>query len=189
MNYRLHGEPAAAPDEAEVARQLGGAESVLAAFRFARDAHGAIGQVRKYTGEPYIVHPFAVAKLVHSVPHTEAMLAAALLHDVVEDTPVQLGEIRTRFGAEVAELVDWMTDVSRPEHGNRTARKHLDLLHTAQASPEAKTIKLADLIDNTKTIAAHDPGFWRRFRNEKKALLEVLRDGDATLWRLAAERC
>jgi len=76
---------------------------------------------------------------------------------------------------------------ARARQSNRA--KHLDLLHTANANPEAKTIKLADLIDNTKTIAAHDPGFWRRFRNEKKALLEVLREGDATLWRLAAERC
>jgi (p)ppGpp synthase/HD superfamily hydrolase len=177
------------PDETLVATELGEAAIVMHAYRFARDAHAAAGQLRKYTREPYIVHPLAVANLVRSVPHTDAMLAAALLHAVVEDTPVRIEEIEARFGAEIGELVDWLTDVSRPEDGNRAVRKHLDLLHTAKATPEAKTIKLADLIDNTKTIASHDPGFWRRYRKEKLALLEVLREGDPTLWRIAAERC
>lgn len=170
-------------------RELGKADVVVAAFRFARDAHGSIDQRRKHTGEPYIVHPFAVAKLVRSVPHTDAMLAAALLHDVVEDTHATLDEMGALFGPEISELVDWLTDVSKPEDGNRAARKHLDLLHTARATPAAKTIKLADLIDNTKTIAVHDPGFWGRYRKEKRALLQVLREGDPTLWRMAAERC
>lgn len=178
-----------APDEADVSRELGNAGVVIEAFRFARDAHEAIGQRRKYTGEPYIVHPLAVATLVRSVPHTEAMLAAALLHDVVEDTPVTLEEINARFGSDIAELVHWLTDVSRPQDGNRATRKHLDLLHTAKATPAAKTIKLADLIDNTRTIAVHDPGFWGRYRKEKRALLRVLREGDRTLWRMAAESC
>ena len=178
-----------APDEAEVARKLGNSQAVLAAYRFARDAHASIGQVRKYTGEPYIVHPIAVAEIVRSVPHTEAMLAAALLHDVVEDTPVDLPEIREKFGDEIMELVDWLTDVSRPQDGNRAARKHLDLLHSAKAPAAAKTIKLADLIDNTKTIAVHDRGFWQRYRKEKLALLAVLKEGDATLWRLARDQC
>ncbi|WP_137392258.1 HD domain-containing protein [Rhodoligotrophos defluvii] len=156
------------------------------ALEFAAAAHGSINQTRKYTGEPYIVHPIAVAEIVRSVPHTEAMIAAALLHDVVEDTPVTIEEIERAFGPEVAALVDWLTDVSRPQHGNRRTRKHLDLLHTAKAPPEAKTIKLADLIDNTRTIAKHDPGFWTVYRREKQALLEVLKEGDPTLWRRAA---
>jgi (p)ppGpp synthase/HD superfamily hydrolase len=90
----------------------------LDAKLFAAAAHGAIGQKRKYTGEDYIVHPIAVAEIVRSVPHTEVMIAAALLHDVVEDTPVTLEE---RFGCEVRELVDWLTD--KPEKGNRKERK------------------------------------------------------------------
>lgn len=82
------------------------------AHAFATDAHGDIDQRRKYTGEPYIVHPIAVAELVRSVPHTPEMIAAALLHDVVEDTPVTIEGIETEFGARVAELVGWLTDVS-----------------------------------------------------------------------------
>jgi len=149
---------------------------------FATAAHGSIDQRRKYTGEPYIVHPIAVAEIVRSVPHTEEMIAAALLHDVVEDTPVTIEEIDAEFGPVVAELVGWLTDVSRPSDGNRRKRKHLDLLHSAQAPAEAKTIKLADLIDNTLSIEKHDRSFWPVYRREKLALLDVLKEGDARLW-------
>ena len=179
----------AEPNEQEVQAALGDSPLVMDAFRFAQHAHGSIGHMRRYTGEPYIVHPLAVAELVRTVPHTDAMIAAALLHDVVEDTPFTLDDVMEKFGPDVAELVGWLTDVSRPEHGNRAARKHLDLLHTAKAPPAAKTIKLADLIDNTKTISRHDPGFWRRYRKEKRALLEVLKEGDQTLWRQARASC
>jgi (p)ppGpp synthase/HD superfamily hydrolase len=75
------------------------------ALEFATTAHASINQRRKYTGEPYIVHPIAVAELVRSVPHTPEMIAAAYLHDVVEDTPVTIEEIREEFGPQVAELV------------------------------------------------------------------------------------
>jgi (p)ppGpp synthase/HD superfamily hydrolase len=156
------------------------------ALAFATAAHASIDQRRKYTNEPYIVHPIAVAELVKSVPHTPEMVAAALLHDVVEDTPVTSEEIHAEFGPIVGALVDWLTDVSRPGDGNRRLRKNLDLHHTAKAPPAAKTIKLADLIDNTLTIAARDPDFWRVYRREKLALLEVLKEGDPTLWEAAA---
>lgn len=158
----------------------------LRARRFAADAHGSTGQRRKYTGEPYIVHPIAVAEIVRFVPHSKEMIAAALLHDVVEDTPITAAEIFSEFGSFVGELVEWLTDVSKPSDGNRRARKHLDLLHTAQAPPAAKTVKLADLIDNSRTIEKHDPSFSRVYLREKMALLEVLEEGDATLWAMAA---
>ncbi|KKB12757.1 hypothetical protein VE25_05695 [Devosia geojensis] len=152
-----------------------------AAYTFARDAHARQGQKRKYSDMPYIVHPIAVAELVAGVPHTPEMVCAALLHDVVEDTDIDLSVIRETFGPKVAELVDWLTDVSRPQHGNRKARKALDLVHTAKAPPEAKTIKLADIIDNSRTISRHDPAFWRVYRAENLALLDVLAEGDPQL--------
>jgi (p)ppGpp synthase/HD superfamily hydrolase len=158
------------------------------ALAFATEAHASIDHRRKYTSEPYIVHPVAVAELVKSVPHTPEMVAAALLHDVVEDTPVTIEQIAAEFGPIVAELVDWLTDVSRPSDGNRAVRKNIDLQHTAKAPPAAKTIKLADLVDNTLTIAKRDPDFWRVYRKEKLALLEVLKEGDATLWKIAADK-
>ena len=157
------------------------------ALEFATRAHASIDQRRKYTGEPYIVHPIAVAEIVKTVPHTSEMLAAAYLHDVAEDTPFGLDVIHKEFGSAVGDLVYWLTDVSKPSMGNRKHRKELDAQHTAKAPPAAKTIKLADLIDNTISIKARDPDFWRVYRHEKLRLLEVLRDGDPTLWARAAQ--
>ena len=152
---------------------------------FATAAHAAVGQLRKYTNEPYIVHPAEVVSIVRSVPHTEAMLAAAWLHDVVEDTGVTIETVRAEFGAEVADLVSWLTDVSRPEDGNRAHRKARDCEHTAAAPAEAQTVKLADLISNTRSIMAHDPKFAVTYLEEKRALLAVMTRGDATLMSIA----
>lgn len=154
------------------------------ALTFAALAHR--GQVRRYTGEPYFLHPIEVANIVRSVPHTEEMVAAAYLHGVVEDTPVTLAQIEAAFGQAVAELVGWLTDVSKPEDGNRATRKQLDLEHTAKAPRGAKTIKLADCISNSRSISAHDPNFWRVYRREIGRLLAVMKEGDPTLWERAA---
>ena len=148
---------------------------------FATAAHAAVGQLRKYTHEPYIVHPAEVVSIVQTVPHTEAMLAAAWLHDVVEDTGVTIETVRAEFGTEVADLVSWLTDVSRPEQGNRAHRKALDRAHTAAAPAEAMTIKLADLISNTRSIMEHDAKFAKTYLEEKRLLLEVMTRGDAVL--------
>ena len=148
---------------------------------FATAAHAAVKQVRKYTFEPYILHPTEVASIVATVPHTNEMLAAAWLHDTVEDTGVSIVDIQKEFGNEVASLVGWLTDVSTPEQGNRAARKAIDRDHTACAPAEAQTVKLADLIANSRSILAHDPTFARVYLEEKRMLLEVLTRGDATL--------
>lgn len=153
---------------------------------FATQQHAAINHLRKYTGDPYIVHPARVVKLVRSVPHTEAMLCAAWLHDVVEDTPVTLETIAEEFGDEVASLVEMLTDVSKLSDGGRAVRKAIDREHTAKASPPAKSIKLADLIDNTDSIVGHDPKFAQIYLAEKALLLEVLKEGDPTLYAMAA---
>lgn len=158
-------------------------EVILAkAEKFANAAHEAVGQRRKHTGEPYIVHPVAVMKLVAAVPHTQAMLIAALLHDTVEDTEVSLADVEAEFGAEVSELVGWLTDVSSPQDGNRTVRKAMDRAHTAKAPAAAKTVKLADLIHNSECIVANDPKFAPVYMAEKEQLLLVLKEGDPTLW-------
>jgi len=148
---------------------------------FATAAHAAVGQVRKYTFEPYIMHPAEVAGIVATVPHTDVMLAAAWLHDTVEDTGVSIVDIQKEFGNEVASLVSWLTDVSEPEQGNRAVRKAIDREHTAMAPAAAQTVKLADLIANSRSILAHDPAFAKVYLEEKRMLLEVLTRGDATL--------
>jgi len=157
------------------------------AKQFAVKKHAEINHVRKYTKEPYINHPAAVVELVRSVPHTEAMLAAAWLHDTVEDTETTLTDIKDNFGEEVCALVEMLTDVSKPEDGNRVVRKAMDREHTAKAMPPAKTIKLADLIDNSHSIIKHDPAFAKVYLNEKALLLEVLTEGDETLLRKAGQ--
>lgn len=78
------------------------------ALRFARRAH--LGQHRKQTHEQFVEHPIAVANLISNAGHDGPILAAAYLHDVVEKTEVEPSEIRERFGAEVAEVVEALTD-------------------------------------------------------------------------------
>lgn len=154
---------------------------ILDAWSFATKAHE--GQTRRYTGEPYIVHPIAVANMVKDIMgiEREDMICAALLHDTVEDTDTTNADIAREFGAEIAELVNMLTDVSRPEDGNRAVRKNLDLIHLSTASPDAQTIKLADLIDNSRTIIQYGKGFTPIYMVEKRALLGVLMEGASIL--------
>jgi len=136
---------------------------------FATKAHE--GQVRKYTNDPYIVHPIAVADLVERHGGSEAQIAAALLHDVVEDTTVTLDIVEATFGTEIADLVYWLTDSSKPEDGNRATRKAIDAKRLSRAPAEAQFVKVADLIDNTRSIVEHDPSFAQVYLSEKHDLL------------------
>ncbi len=155
---------------------------IAAAAEFARAAHESIDQRRKYTNAPYIVHPQAVATTVASVTDDPATIAAAWLHDVVEDTPVTLEQLEAEFGADIAELVSDLTNASTPADGNRRQRKAIDRQHTAKADARAKTVKLADLIDNLSDIADADPGFARIYLSEKELQLEVLTEGHPELF-------
>ena len=154
---------------------------VARADAFAALAHGSLNQRRKYTDEPYIAHPRAVADLVRSVPLSDEMLAAALLHDVVEDTRATLDDVRREFGGHVARLVDDLTDRATVADGNRAVRKVIEERRLARACPEAKTVKLADLLDNTASIVPHDPGFARVYLAEMQRLLFALEGGDTRL--------
>ena len=160
------------------------------AQQFAMDSHTSVKHLRKYTREPYSNHLAAVADCVEKTLHaTEEMIAAAWLHDVLEDVPsVSMEHLEREFGPGVASLVLQLTDVSRPEDGNRAVRKAKDRDHLAKASPEAQTIKLADLLDNADAILSHDPAFANVFLKEMGDLLGVLTAGDAALQRLAG-RC
>lgn len=144
------------------------------ALKFSTAAHAAVNQKRKYTGEDYIVHPIAVSNLVKENGGTDEMIAAALLHDTVEDTNVTREQIAEEFGWKVFKLVVELTDVTKPEDGNRATRKAIEAKRLGMASKEAQTIKLADLIDNTKTIFKYDPKFAKVYIQEKIALLEAM---------------
>jgi (p)ppGpp synthase/HD superfamily hydrolase len=154
------------------------------AVAFAAAAHA--GQLRKYGGRPYIEHPLAVARMTSRFVHDEDMLLAAVLHDTVEDTPVTVDDVARAFGAPVAALVAHLTDVSRPSDGNRATRKQCDRVHTAAASPRAKTVKLMDLVHNGASIVRHDDRFAVHFLREMEVLLEVLQDAsDPAAWAFA----
>lgn len=158
------------------------------AIIFAAQAHA--GQVRKYTGEPYVLHPIEVMNLVrlHAADWTEPMLVAALLHDVIEDTRFDGADIVRQFGTVVAGLVIELTDEYTHESYptmNRVARKTAERGRMEHITPQAQTIKLADLISNTRSIAARDPGFARIYLREKAAVLPLLNRGDPDLLALA----
>ena len=146
--------------------------SLKEVFAFAMKAHD--GQKRKYTGEDYIVHPMAVSRMVSLYGGSLVQQAGALLHDVVEDTPHTLAEIETLFGSEVATLVEWLTDTSKPEDGNRAVRKAIDRKRLAEAPVEAQFVKLADMIDNSLSIFIFDKSFAPKFAEEMAILVKDL---------------
>lgn len=157
------------------------------AEKFAIKAHNSIAHKRRYTDEPYHVHPARVAKLVATVTSDEEVIAAAWLHDVLEDVaPINSNfneeAIGKAFGNRVLKLVLEVTDVSKPEDGNRTKRKAIDRVHLSKASPKGKTIKLADLIDNIVDISKHDPNFAKIFKKEAALDLPHLKSGNKDLY-------
>lgn len=157
------------------------------ARNYATQAHKRINHRRKYTNQPYDFHLKTVAELVSSVSDDPEMIAAAWLHDTVEDTPVTFHDIEKEFGPGIVQLVSDLTDVSKTGDGNRAVRKAIDRAHLAQAVDRAKTIKLADLIDNCRDICANSPRFARVYLTEMAALLEVLGDGDVKLYEQARQ--
>lgn len=157
---------------------------------FATAAHAAVGQKRKYTGEDYIVHPIEVcAYLFEHLGNdaTDEMLAAALLHDVVEDTKVSLAQINEHFGSTITKYVYGLTNASTPEDGPRSLRKQIDKNFLSLQCEEVQTIKLADLINNTSSIVQHDSGFAWVYIKEKAELLQVLTRADQRMIDLAKQ--
>lgn len=150
---------------------------------FAEVAHA--GQTRKYSNDPYITHPIRVSKIVAHNQGSDEMIAAALLHDVVEDTPVTHDEILDKFGANVSDLVFGLTDVDL-SMGNRKTRKALDRDRIASSSADVQLIKLADFIDNTSSIVQNDPHFAKLYLQEKSQMLDVMdKVKDHPLFRIA----
>ena len=129
---------------------------IQAAFQFARKAHE--GQTRK-SGEPYIIHPVAVARIVAEElqlgPNT---VIAAFLHDVVEDTPVTLDEIREQFGDEVAFLVGVVTKKKKTNYEtSKQVDNYKQMLDSVHYDIRAILLKLADRIHNMRTLESMRP--------------------------------
>lgn len=116
------------------------------ALRFARRAH--LGQHRKQTHEQFVEHPIAVAKLISAEGFNGSILAAAYLHDVVEKTEVELSEIRERFGPDVAEVVEALTDHDSVE--GYVERKRALRRQVIESGRDSVLIYAADRVANMR---------------------------------------
>jgi (p)ppGpp synthase/HD superfamily hydrolase len=157
---------------------------------FACQAHG--DQRRKYADEPYIQHPIRVMDRCRAVSDRLPMLAAALLHDVLEDTGVtkeQLADFLSATMPEpdardtfdlVVELTDVYTKSDFPQW-NRRVRKDREKLRLATICEDAQTVKYADILDNAKDIAGAGTEFAARLLHEYQAVLTLLDKGDPVL--------
>ena len=127
-------------------------ELVTRAFRFAAAAHE--GQQRR-SGEPFITHPVGVASICAGLRLDEQTIAAALLHDVVEDTGVELEALREEFGDEVASLVDGVTKLTRVQFQTREqaeAENYRKMVVAMAEDVRVILVKLADRLHNLRTI-------------------------------------
>ncbi len=156
-------------------------ELVQAAKLFANSGHHRIEMHRNPAWQSPEVHLKSVAQLISSVSQDETMIAAAWLHDIVEDTRVTIGDIERQFGAAVAKIVGELTPVSLPGHGTRAARFAVDRQHFASASAAAKTVKIADLIDTCRDLHKSDPASLGSYAAEARELAQVLEGGDTRL--------
>jgi len=161
---------------------------LLKAVEFATVAHG--DQKRKYTFEPYMVHPLRVAMRAWERGIGIDAVIGAILHDVVEDTNVSLVDIEITFGPTVAAVVSGLTEASlglkgQPEW-NRQARKELDRQKLAEEPPVVQELKLLDLIDNMATVPVSD-GFLWVFIKEAKALADTVNETSPGLHSLVLE--
>src|SRR5438477_11038246 len=127
-------------------------ELLARAFRFAADAHE--GQQRR-SGEAFIRHPWGAAKILAELRQDEQTIAAALLHDVVEDTETEIDEVRTEFGDEIAQLVEGVTKLTRIHFQSREqaeAENYRKMIAAMVGDERVILIKLADRLHNMRTI-------------------------------------
>lgn len=154
---------------------------VKKAIEIAKKAHE--GQLRK-TGEPYIVHPLAVKKILEEWHMDEDTIIAGVLHDTVEDTSLTLDDIRKEFGESVAFLVDGATKISSARNGMRdidtylpeTKDNFLRLMVALGDDIRVLIIKLADRLHNLRTLSALPPEKQRKIAKETLEIYAPLAD-------------
>ncbi len=158
------------------------------AIQLAVQAHA--GQFRAGTSVPYVVHPLECASLLAALGASEAVQAAAVLHDVVEDTPVTLAVVEALCGASVAALVAEVTDPAELTGAEAKARQ-MRLASEGGYSPNALLIKIADCISNARDLTRR-PVAWeeaklRRYTRFLGSFVGVARVQSVVAERLACE--
>lgn len=133
-------------------------EMIERAFNFAREAHKGI---RRRSGEPYILHPIAVAKIANQeIGLGSTSICAALLHDVVEDTEYTVEDIEQHFGKKIAQLVSGLTKISGGIFGDKAsaqAENFRKLLLTMSEDIRVVLLKMADRLHNMRTLGSMAP--------------------------------
>lgn len=163
----------------------------------ARTAHGS--QRRKYSDEQYINHPIRVMQKCHQYNESFVTLAAALLHDVLEDTLLTRQDLESSLNSlisetttvrqimnVVVELTDTFTKSNYPSL-NRRRRRQLEAERLGTVGYEAQTVKYADIIDNTD-IALHDRHFASVYLREVNTILSLMNQGNPKLREEAVEQ-
>lgn len=160
-------------------------------LEFVKQCHG--DQKRKYTGEPYWHHVVEVAEIVSEYVKTGLVLEIALCHDLFEDTECDRSGLMVAllgfgYGSHEAstiangvfDLTDEYTKENYPEL-NRAQRKIKEADRLSTIKPEIQSVKYADLISNTSSIVERDKEFARIYLQEKKAILDAMKDGNVDL--------
>jgi (p)ppGpp synthase/HD superfamily hydrolase len=150
------------------------------ALEFAAKAHA--GVYRKWSTEPYVEHPKRVAAILSEAGFGPEVVAAGYLHDVVEDTPVTAAEIEVLFGPKVAALV---LEVTKPElvpRPKRAVRRAAFWAHLAKSSYEGASIKLADVLDNSRNVVEVAPKFAAVYVPEMRESMKSLTHGHPGLY-------
>lgn len=139
------------------------------AAEFAEQAHK--GAFRKGTSIPYLTHPLETAVIVSMLTTDPELIAAALLHDTLEDTETTYEDLKSRFGVRVADLV---AEESEDKRKSWQERKGYTIAHLAHASREIKILTLADKLSNIRSMARDyllkGEELWQRFRVKEKSM-------------------
>jgi (p)ppGpp synthase/HD superfamily hydrolase len=147
------------------------------AAAFAAAAHA--GVARRWSGEPYFRHVKRVARRLEKLGFSPEVVAAAYLHDVVEDSGVSVEALEKHFGARVAGLV---AAVSKPVvAGDRSKRVAAEVAHLSAASYAAASIKLSDMLDNASSVAKLAPEFAAVYLPELRRKAAVVKHGHPAL--------
>lgn len=127
------------------------------------------GQFRKLSGEPYVVHPIAVAKILHEAGLSEDLVIAGFLHDTVEDTELEYDDIEELFGLEVVRIVKGNTEDKTKSWDER---KQSTVAYIKNASFDVKALIVADKLDNLKSLIEYyetdGDQIWEQFKANKE---------------------
>ena len=150
-------------------------EIITRAFNFANQAHRG---VRRLSGEPYIMHPLAVARIVvREIGLGSTSICAALLHDVVEDTDYTVEDIAVRFNPKIAQIVDGLTKISGGVFSNQSEKQAVNtrkLVLTMSDDIRVVLVKIADRLHNMRTLSAQPLEKQRKIASETQLIYAPL---------------